>query len=218
MTPTIPISLAIEDELTEHVMRALLKATGRPYSVEAVYRKGGFAYLKQKILAFNQAARIRPYLVVTDLDKAECPPDLIEKWFACQLADYQSRKHANLLFCVAVREIESWILADRAGFARFLGISADLMPPQPEQIADPKLILTQLAKRSRHRQTREDIVPGAGSIFPTGLGYTERLASFIYDRWSIETACRSSPSLQRTFTLLKRFRNPPPPKDQQEAA
>jgi len=102
MTLTIPINLAVEDELTEHVIRVLLKATGRPYSVGTVYRRGGFGYLKQKILAFNQASRISPYLVVTDLDKAECPPDLIENWFACQLVDYQSRKHANLLFCGSV--------------------------------------------------------------------------------------------------------------------
>lgn len=216
MPPTIPINLAVEDELTEHVMRALLNSTGRPYSVGAVYRKGGYVYLKQKILAFNQAARITPYLVVTDLDKAKCPADLIENWFACQLVEYQSRKNANLLFCVAVREIECWILADRAGFARFLGISVDLMPPQPEQIFDPKRILTQLAKRCRHRQTRQDIVPSADSIWPTGPGYTERLASFIHSHWSVETACRFSPSLQRTFKLLKRFRNLPPPKDQQE--
>src|SRR5665213_1999972 len=121
MITTIPINLAVEDELTERVLRVVLKATARPYSVEAVYCKGGCTYLRQKILAFNQAARIRPYLLVTDLDNGECPPDLIENWFGCKLADYPSRKHPNLLFCVAVREIESWLLADRAGFARFLG-------------------------------------------------------------------------------------------------
>jgi len=214
----IPINLAVEDELTEHVMRALLQATSRPYSVEAVYRKGGFVYLKQKILAFNQAARITPYLIVTDLDKAECPPELIENWFVCQLADYPLRKNASLLFCVAVREVESWILADRAGFALFLGISADLIPPYPEQIVDPKRALIQLAKRCRHRQTRQDIVPGASSILPVGPGYTERLASFVYRRWSVETACRSSPSLQRAFTLLMGFRNPQLPKDDLENA
>jgi hypothetical protein len=184
--------------------------------VGAVYRKGGFVYLKQKIMAFNRAARITPYLVVTDLDKAECPPNLIENWFACQLAQYQSHKHANLLFCVAVREVESWILADGSGFAQFLGISIDLMPPQPDQIADPKRLLIKLAQRCRHRQTRQDIVPETGSILPIGPGYTERLASFVHGHWSVETACRFSPSLNRAFTALKRFRNLPPPKDQRE--
>ena len=205
MTATIPINLAVEDALTEHVLRVVLKTTALPYSVDAVYCKGGFTYLRQKILAFNQAARIKPYLLVTDLDNGECPPDLIENWFGCKLANYPSRKHPNLLFCVAVREIESWLLADRAGFARFLGISIDLVPSHPEQIVDPKRTITQLARRCRYRRTREDIVPDEGSIWPTGPGYTERLASFINEGWNVETACRFSPSLQRAFALLKDF-------------
>ena len=41
MTATIPINLAVEDALTEHVLRIVLKTTALPYSVDAVYCKGG---------------------------------------------------------------------------------------------------------------------------------------------------------------------------------
>ncbi|MDF2210039.1 hypothetical protein L1F28_15070 [Arthrospira platensis NCB002] len=42
------------------------------------------------------------YLVLTDLDKSECPLAIINEWLKSQ------PKHPNLLFRVAVKEVESW--------------------------------------------------------------------------------------------------------------
>jgi len=39
-------------------------------------------------------------------------------------------KHPNLLFRVAVKEVEAWLLAHRAAFATFLGISDKLIPQE----------------------------------------------------------------------------------------
>lgn len=113
MTTPIPIQLAVEDDLSEAVLRKILSTSGRPYAVGTCYLGRGFGYLRKTIHGFNNAAKGTPYLVLTDLDQAECPPNLIGAWLQVPI-------HANLVFRVAVREVEAWLLADRAGLARFL--------------------------------------------------------------------------------------------------
>ena len=65
---------------------------------------------------FNHGAKGTPFILLTDLDKNECAPMLIQEWLTDPL-------HPNLIFRVAVHEVEAWILADREAFAPFLGIS-----------------------------------------------------------------------------------------------
>jgi len=204
----IHLNLAVEDELSEHVIRRLARDTDRPFQIVSVYRKGGAGYLKQRLLAFNRACRITPYLILTDLDRCVCAPELIEDWFRCSMNKYPSKRHANLLFCIAEREVESWLLADRDSCARFLGVAMDLIPSQPDQIADPKRELLQLAARSRYRQVREEIAPRRSSILRTGPGYNERLSFFVSKSWRPRVAAYYSPSLLRTFERLQKFCGP----------
>ncbi|MCX6901909.1 MAG: hypothetical protein NTW03_00195, partial [Verrucomicrobia bacterium] len=145
MPSPVPINLAVEDELSEQMLRVLLRECGRAYEIGAVYRKGGYGYLRSKLSGFNNAAKGMPYLVLTDLDQRPCPTDLIEDWFGCELSQYGKRRNHNLLFFIAVREVEAWVLADREAFARFLGIKADQIP-SPDLIADPKRLLIDLAR------------------------------------------------------------------------
>lgn len=116
MTRQIPIFIAAEDEVSESVVRRLLHECRRNYIVIHAYPTEGSGYLKANINAFNKSARVNPFLLVTDLDQVECAPILIRNW----LPGY---KHHNLIFRVAVREVESWLMADRNNLARFLGIS-----------------------------------------------------------------------------------------------
>lgn len=53
-----PISLAVEDELSEHLLRVLIAQTNRDYLVCAVYGKQGAGYLKRMLHAFNNAASL----------------------------------------------------------------------------------------------------------------------------------------------------------------
>jgi hypothetical protein len=53
MTGPIPISLAVEDELSEVVLQRLIVATGRQFAVGPTYRRGGFGYLKKRAVAWN---------------------------------------------------------------------------------------------------------------------------------------------------------------------
>ena len=141
MTDTIPIILAVEDLLGEVIAQVLLEDSGRKFAVGNCLGHKGFGYLKKNIGAFNKSARGIPILVLTDLDRGKCAPLLIADWLP-------NPKHNNLIFRVAVREIESWLLADRDSIAKFLGVSVSALPLNPDEILDPKALVINLAENS----------------------------------------------------------------------
>ncbi len=198
MSP-IPVHLAVEDDLSESVVRRLLLDTGRDYAIGIVFGRGGFGYLKNRANNWNAAAAAgTPILLLTDLDTDLCPANLIESWLDLE-------PDANLIFRVAVREVESWLLADRDGLADFLGISAVRVPEQPDQVLDPKQSLVNLARGSRRRSLRESIVPRQGSTAVQGPDYNGCLGDFVRNRWDRDAAAGRSPSLGRTRERLRVF-------------
>lgn len=200
-----PINLAVEDMLSEQMLRALLKQCGRDYEVGAVYRKGGYGYLKTKLSGFNQAAKGMPYLMLTDLDYQPCATQLIEQWFSCELKDYSKRRNHNFLFFIAVREVEAWLLADRESFASFFKIKVDQIPLRSDQIADPKKELIDLVRKTKNRRLREDVVPRENSLISIGPDYNGRLTEFLLNQWRLDVAASNSPSLRRAKNALKTF-------------
>ena len=195
---TIYLNLAFEDALSEAVLRRLLRASGRPFEVRYRYTGGGSGYLKRHLRAFNSAARVTPYLVLADLDQVECAPRLVYDWLTVPL-------HPNLLFRVAVREVESWLIADRASLARFLGIQVDLIPQSFDDTADPKAALLRLVRFSRHSELRSDLLPREGSTSRQGPNYNARMSRYVEKHWDPEVAARYSPSLARTVAAIKDF-------------
>ena len=77
MMGDIFINLAVEDELSEVVLRKVLRETKRPFVVGTCFRKRGFGYLKSKLSGFNNACKGTPFLILTDLDRKPCPQLLI---------------------------------------------------------------------------------------------------------------------------------------------
>jgi hypothetical protein len=198
MSP-IPIYLAVEDDLSEAVVRRLLLDTERDYAVGTVFGRSGFGYLRSRANNWNAAAAAgTPVLLLTDLDQSPCPPGLIDDWLDIE-------PHANLIFRVAVREVESWVLADSEGFADFLGVNETLIPRRPDQIADPKKSLVNLARRSRTRALRESIVPRQGSTAVQGPDYNGCLGEFVRNQWDRDAAVGRSPSLSRAWERLMGF-------------
>ena len=198
MSP-IPIHLAVEDELSEVVIRRLLLETDRDYAIGTVFGRSGYGYLQSRANNWNAAAAAgTPIFLLTDLDQNPCPSAMIDDWLMVE-------PHANLIFRVAVREVEAWVLADLEGFADFLGISEALIPLQPDQIADPKQSLVNLARRSRIRVLRESIVPRPGSTAVQGPDYNGCLGEFVRNHWNRDGASERSPSLQRAWQKLMDF-------------
>ncbi len=198
MTAPIPIQLAVEDDLSEAILRKILSNSKRPFAIGTCYVGRGFGYLRRTIRGFNNAAKGTPFLVLTDLDRIECPPELIATWLP-------EPPHPNLLFRVAVKEVEAWLLADQAGLASFLSIKRALVPGDADAIEDPKAQLMDLAKRSSRRDLRADIVPPSGSTRRIGPNYNGRLISFVQGHWDISVAKRYSPSLMRTVEAVSQF-------------
>jgi len=198
MTQPIPIHLGAEDDLSEAVLRKILIESRRPFAVGTCYNRGGYGYIRKTIRGLNNAAKGTPFLVLTDLDKVQCPPELIRAWLPEPM-------HANLMFRVAVREVEAWLLADRRAFAGFLGIKQVLIPGNVDSIEDPKKCLIELAKRSLRKDLRQDIVPPAGSTRQIGPNYNGRLAFFVHQFWNVAEAGRASPSLERAVRAVANF-------------
>jgi hypothetical protein len=194
----IPINLAVEDPLSEAVLRTILHQSNRRYIVGNCYSKNGFGYLKKNIKGFNNAAKGTPYIVLTDLDRAECPQELIQEWLPYT-------KHPNLLFRIAVREVEAWLLADSDSFAKFLGVSQTLIPQNVDEISDPKQTLINIARKSQKRELHEAIVPRSNSTAKVGRDYNGQLIYFVNNYWQMEAAKLCSPSLKRAINVISKF-------------
>jgi hypothetical protein len=188
----IPVNLAVEDQLSEAVLRKILHYSKRPYVVGTCYNRGGFGYLKKTIAGFNNAAKGTPFIVLTDLDAAECPPSLIRDWLP-------RRKHPNLVFRVAVREVESWLLADGNGLSKYLLIRKELIPQDVDTLSDPKQTLVNLARKSRYREIKNAIVPRMYSTAKQGPDYNGKLLPFVSNNWNVTNAMKNSISLKKGF-------------------
>ncbi len=195
---SIPINLAVEDDLSEVVLRTIIERSNRDYHIGTAYGRTGFGYLRKTVAGWNAAARGVPFILLTDLDQYQCPPELISDWLRVPV-------HSNLIFRVAVREVESWLLADPANLANYLSVSAALVPPACDQIPDPKAALVALARRSRSGDIRGRIVPRVGSTAKQGPDYNGCLTSFVQATWDIDAACANSGSLRRAVNRIGNF-------------
>lgn len=200
MKAPIPIYLAVEDDLSEWVARRALSTRPSDYAIGAVFSRSGFGYLKKQAPAFNNAAKGCPFLLLTDLDRCPCPPQLIEEWLG-------RPKHPHLLLRVAVREVESWLLGDPKGFSSFLGLRAPFDLDNPETLDDPKQELLKLAIKSPRRTIREALTwkDEATGRLSQGPDYNAPLATFVTHEWDIEVARKKCRSLDRLFLALERI-------------
>ncbi|TAN95639.1 MAG: DUF4276 family protein [Phormidium sp. SL48-SHIP] len=194
-----PINLVYEDVLRGAVLDKILAHVEADYVVGLRLSKNGFGYIKKNIRGFNKAAQGSPYLVLTDLDQTDCPITLIQDWLGGQ------PKHPNLLFRIAVREVESWLLADRRAFSDFFAVDLAKVPQNPDQVDDPKRDLINLVRTSKQKDLRQAIVPEQGSTAKVGKDYNAPLLKFISQPWRVREAMNQSKSLQRTVFALEAF-------------
>jgi hypothetical protein len=116
-----------------------------------------------------------------------------------------SRAHPdNLIFRVAVREIEAWLLADHAGMKKLLVAGATKLPRNPDALPDPKQVLLTLAQRAP-RAVRNDLLVEAGAIASQGLGYNQCMGDFVFNTWNPRRAALYSASLSRTLNRLQQM-------------
>jgi len=198
MSP-VPIHLAVEDDLSEWVLRRILHDRPVTYAVGPVFKQRGFGYLKKHCSALNNLAKACPVLLLTDLDSRSCAPELLEDWL-------DRPRHPDFLLRVAVREVEAWLLASDKEIGKFLRVRKILNFSDPEALPDPKIDLLKLAEKSPRRVLRESIVRrDSGGNLRQGPAYNSTLADFVNKYWDLEIACSKCPSLRRMLIALSTF-------------
>ena len=188
------VALGTEDELSEAVGLRLLAEQDDVLQIGQRLRKSGFGYLKSHMPNWRQLARHQTVLLITDLDRLDCPIRLLDDWRGRQALP------ANLILRIAVREVEAWLLADHEGMESLLG-SRGRLPPDPDSLPDPKDFLLQVAKRAP-KDVRDDLVDNTGTKLRQGLGYNARLTDFVRSIWNPERAAQRSTSLARARCRL----------------
>lgn len=188
------VILAVEDVLGEAVSKRILTKMGISVSQELGFK--GKSYLQQKAQNLNEAAKGFDVFMLADQDSGEeCPPQTIYSWI-------RGPRHPRFFLRIAVMEVESWIMADQKGIARFLSLPSGRIPLDTDALSHPKEFLVSLARRSRSKRLRVDLIPRPGATSKVGPGYNQRLQEFVRLHWDIERASQVSRSLKRTLARL----------------
>ncbi len=190
------VQAVVEDVLQETVLRKLIVIFRNDIQLQGVSGKRGNTYIREKIRGYNQASEHLLHIILTDLDQTPCAPQLINDWISFDL-------HPNLLFRIAEKEVEAWILADRSEIAKYLGVPVSKIPNDTASLADPKQHIVNLARKSRKKKIKDDIVPkGTAS---QGPGYNTTLQDFVINYWDPERASQNNSSLRKTIQRLKDY-------------
>ena len=189
------VLLVVEDILQEIIIRKLLKTYRNDIQIVSVSGKCGNLYIRDNIRTFNEASKFLPHIVLTDLDRKICAPQLKQEWINFET-------HKNILFRIAEKEIDAWILSDREAFATWMNISVNKIPSNTQEIEDPKQFIINLAHKSKKKEMK-DIIPQGTAI--QGPGYNILLQRFIVERWDAENAANCNASLKKTINRLKIF-------------
>ena len=188
------LNLLVEGFVDEAVAHRLLRACG--HEPGTTFGKKGCNYIQKKAKAFDLACGSTALLTLVDFmdTRLDCPGAVVRAWLP--------NGHPSHVFRVVVREIESWILADREAIASFLGIPMAKVPSQPELIPDPKLALINLARLSKRPAIRSALVPPLGYASSEGPLYSSEIARFVGEHWSPERARSQAPSLEKCLLRL----------------
>lgn len=189
------IHTIVEGVMDEAMASRIVTALG--HTPGPCYGKKGVDYIKEKIKNFNESATIINYLALVDFmdTKSPCPGAVVTAWLP--------HRRPKMLLRMVVRELESWLLADRKNLADFLQIALSKVPVNPEEVKDPKLTLVNLARSSRSKRIRESLVPDLESTAKVGRLYTSEIIQFINQQWDISSARQNSPSLERCCKCLQ---------------
>ncbi|RJQ42797.1 MAG: hypothetical protein C4538_13040 [Nitrospiraceae bacterium] len=190
------IQPVVEDIVQEQILLRVFKKYRPDLTLYSALGKKGSSYIRDKIRGFNEASKHVPFVVMTDLDRRPCPPALIEDWIDFSLS-------SSMMFRIAVVEAEAWLLADRKGISKYLSIPAEKIPHNSEAIENPKEFIVSLARKSRNKTLRMDMVPEG--ISAVGPGYNLKMVDFTLRYWNIDEALSNSRSLKKAVTRIKEF-------------
>lgn len=199
-----------EDTATQAIIKRLIQdicPEGLRIVREAPSRGG---QIKSLVVNFNQLASSYHVVLLADLDQGQCPATEQINWLRGM------PKHPNFMFRFAVDEAESWLLADRHGFARFLGVNPDLIPeatpmnrkePRNIEIRPPVkssiFLMYNLVPHSTKQEIKSQLLPR--DRFSKGGQWNSALTPFIENHWNISAAKENSYSLYKMYQRLSEW-------------
>jgi len=190
------LTAAVEGIVDEVALRRVCGYAGACIGI--VYGRSGKSYVLSRLSGYNNSARFRHWVVLLDLDNdAVCAPAILQSWLPNPSQLMRLR--------VAVREVEAWIMADAERLASFLGVAVRDIPASPDGLTDPKLAVVTLARGSRRRAIRDDMVPKPGSGQSVGPAYASRMIEFLQDPdsgWRVDVASLNSESLRKCIAAI----------------
>lgn len=193
----ISAHVAVEGPTDEVILRPLLAHAGIAPPAFFLGKKGK-GHLDQNIKRYNRAAETQPFIVVRDLDHDEpCAPELVARLLPSP--------SENLLLRIAVRQVESWLLADRQAIASHFAVPKTAIPHTPDSLDNPKRALVACLQRSRRREVRERMTPRPDSGAVVGPEYPSGIEAFVEQSWSVARAAEGSPSLARCVAAMERL-------------
>lgn len=194
-----PVFVICEDELSRVIIERLIRNYRPQLHIDRTIVTGGNGRLLNDIPKYVAACQSGiPHIVLTDLDKAICAPQLLANHEVPSLP-------GKLLFRVAVKEVESWLLADREGLASLLNVPVSRITMLPDNCIDPKEEILSITRRSKSARLKRDMLPVSGSSANIGPLYNDILGGFANASWNIAAATRKSPSLAKFLLRLGSF-------------
>jgi hypothetical protein len=194
---TITISGVVEGDTDECALVKMIKVCGA--EPDRIMGKEGKAPIIKKMRAYSNAGKGSPWVVLIDLDEQhECAPELLR----------EIKTDASSFFSlrIAVRELESWLMADSESFTAFFGINRSVVPANPEVISNPKETLVELCKKSTSKRIRQDVVPRPESGRNIGPAYSSTLIDYIINHWDPKRASARSDSLRKALAAIERLK------------
>ena len=199
----------VEDMPSAEVAKKLVLQRNAESSNSVIFRSGfpavtkGYGKIKSMAPALLNMARAGSCtFTLVDLDQANCAPDLIKGWFFSGKSIRPFPR--EVVFRIAVREVESWIMADRNPLAKFLGIPIANFPKYPDELSDPKHVLLNVVRQKGRKKWHREMLPLSPSA-QIGPRYNEKICEFVTKYWSPDRASASSPSLSRAIESLRKW-------------
>ena len=192
------IAVVAEDKLTQAVLHKCISDFLPGFSIVRTEVKGGRGNVQRELRAYASLAQVMPVLIGVDLDADECASKLIAGW--------KSRygTHQSLIIRVAVREIESWVIADRKRIAKLINANSDTIIFSPDDLGDPKNYFLEAVQKTASIDLRNDLIPRNYNKYPRiGPAYNLQMCKFVELRWRPHVAMRRSDSLARAVRAIQ---------------
>ncbi len=128
----VEVVIAGEDPATRAIIKRLMKDICPEGMLITREMPARGSQIKSMAPNFNKLAESFKVILLADLDQGHCPATEQAAWLNGE------PRLPNFMFRFAVDEAESWLLADRKGFAGFLGVKTELIPePTPANRKEP---------------------------------------------------------------------------------